>query len=155
MTGDGLAPINRSWRLTTNQVGLAFPRAGALRSGEDNVALAAGVSGFRRIFRNRDVAIAMVAVAIFLFFSLLAPHFFSANVLLDIARRAAILGTLAVGMTFLFVAGELDLSIGSHYGFLLILLANLVEKAHVDPWLASLLMVGLGALPSVSSTGSW
>ena len=91
------------------------------------------------------MAIALVAAAIFLFFSILAPHFFSANVLLDIARRAAILGTLAVGMTFLFVAGELDLSIGSHYGFLLILLGNLVEKAHLDPWLGSLVIVGLGS----------
>ncbi len=81
----------------------------------------------------------------FLFFSLFAPHFLSTNVLIDIARRAAILGTLAVGMTFLFVAGELDLSIGSHYGFLLILLADLVEKAHVDPWLGALLIIGLGS----------
>ena len=67
---------------------------------------------------NRDVAILIVALVLFVVFALAGPRFLSENNLVDIARRAAILGILAVGMTYLFVAGELDLSIGSHYGFL-------------------------------------
>ena len=61
-------------------------------------------------------------------FALAGPRFLSENNLIDIARRAAILGILAVGMTYLFVAGELDLSIGSHYGFLLILMSFQEER---------------------------
>ena len=37
-------------------------------------------------------------------------------------------------MTCLFVAGELDLSIGSHYGFLLIFLMSFQEeRLGIDP----------------------
>ena len=70
----------------------------------------------------------------------------SENVLVDIARRCAILGILAVGMTFLFVGGEFDLSIGSHYGFLLILLAKLIDDWGHDPWVAALLVILLGGV---------
>ena len=98
-----------------------------------------------RLLADRDVAIALVALAIFAAFSLVAPGFLSENVLIDIARRSAILGILAVGMTFLFVGGEFDLSIGSHYGFLLILLAKLIDDWGHDPWLAALIVVALGA----------
>ena len=85
-------------------------------SGPDAPATA-GMLG--RLLSNRDVAILIVAVVLFALFALAGPRFLSENNLVDIARRAAILGILAVGMTYLFVAGELDLSIGSHYGFLL------------------------------------
>ena len=78
-------------------------------------ATGAGLLG--RLLDNRDVAILIVAIVLFALFALLGPRFLSENNLIDIARRAAILGILAVGMTYLFVAGELDLSIGSHYGF--------------------------------------
>ncbi len=69
--------------------------------------------------------------------------------MIDLARRSAILGILAVGMTFLFVAGEFDLSIGSHYGFLLILLAKLTENAGFDPWVASLILLAVGTVIGV------
>ena len=64
--------------------------------------------------------------------------------MIDIARRASILGILAVGMTFLFVAGELDLSIGSHYGFLLILMSYQNEGLAIDPAIAALVVIVIG-----------
>ncbi|MBV9218357.1 MAG: ABC transporter permease [Methylobacteriaceae bacterium] len=97
-----------------------------------------------RLLANRDVAIVLVALAIFVVFSIIAPNFLAASVMIDLARRSAILGILSVGMTFLFVAGEFDLSIGSHYGFLLILLAKLTENLGLDPWVASLLILLAG-----------
>jgi ribose transport system permease protein len=104
--------------------------------------LGAGRAG--RLLANRDIAIALVAVAIFLIFTLIAPSFLSESVMIDLARRSAILGILAVGMTFLFVAGEFDLSIGSHYGFLLLLLAKLTENLGLDLWVGSLILLGVG-----------
>ena len=77
-------------------------------------------------------------------FALAGPRFLSENNLVDIARRAAILGILAVGMTYLFIAGELDLSIGSHYGFLLILMSFQEERLGIDPWLASGVVILIG-----------
>jgi ribose transport system permease protein len=97
------------------------------------------------LLANRDVAVALVALAIFIMFSLIAPSFLSESVMIDLARRSAILAILAVGMTFLFVAGEFDLSIGSHYGFLLILFAKLTERLGLDLWITSLIILVAGA----------
>ena len=47
-------------------------------------------------------------------------------------------------MTFLFVAGEFDLSIGSHYGFLLILMSNLIDDWGIDPWLSAGIVTLMG-----------
>jgi ribose/xylose/arabinose/galactoside ABC-type transport system permease subunit len=97
------------------------------------------------LLADRDVAIALVALAIFLAFSVLAPGFLQPGVMIDLARRSAILGILAVGMTFLFVTGEFDLSIGSQYGLLLILFDRLVQRIGVDLWTASILILLVGA----------
>lgn len=99
-----------------------------------------------RLMTNRDIAILAVALVLFAFFALMAPRFISEFTMMDIARRASILGILAVGMTFLFVAGELDLSIGSHYGFLLILMSYQNEQLAIAPSAAALvvILIGLG-----------
>src|SRR5688500_15218271 len=97
----------------------------------DSVAHRQGLA--HRLMTNRDVAILAVTLALFAFFALIAPRFISEFTMIDISRRASILGILAVGMTFLFVAGELDLSIGSHYGFLLILMSYQNEQLAIDP----------------------
>ena len=97
-----------------------------------------------RLLSNRDVAILIVALVLFVVFALAGPRFLSENNLVDIARRAAILGILAVGMTYLFIAGELDLSIGSHYGFLLILMSFQEERLGIDPWLAAGVVILIG-----------
>ncbi len=97
-----------------------------------------------RLLSNRDVAILIVAALLFALFALLGPRFLSENNLVDIARRAAILGVLAVGMTYLFAAGELDLSIGSHYGFLLILMSFQEERLGIDPWLSAGVVILIG-----------
>jgi ribose transport system permease protein len=53
-------------------------------------------------------------------------------------------------MTFLFVAGEIDLSVGGLYGLLMVIISMLIEKRNFDPWLAMgiimLLGLGVGAL---------
>jgi ribose transport system permease protein len=102
------------------------------------------LTGLQRLLAHRDFAIPLVAIAIFVFFAVFGRRFLTEFTMIDIARRASILGTLAVGMTFLFVAGELDLSIGSHYGFLLILLSYQNEHLGVDPALASLVVIVTG-----------
>lgn len=99
-----------------------------------------------RTLANRDVAIALVALAIFAAFAVLAPGFLSESVMIELTRRSAILGILAVGMTFLFIAGEFDLSIGSHYGLLLILFDRLTARLGLDLWTASIVTLGVGAV---------
>ncbi len=101
---------------------------------------------WRRVLMHRDTAILLVAVVLFVFFALAAHRFLAAYTMMELARRASILGILGVGMTFLFVAGELDLSIGSHYSFLLILMSYQNERLGFDPIVAALVVVAIGLL---------
>ena len=112
---------------------------------DDGAAIGASRSSrLHRLMTNRDFAILIVAILLFIFFAVMGKRFLTEFTMIDIARRASILGILAVGMTFLFVAGELDLSIGSHYGFLLILMSYQNERLAIDPSIAALVVIVIG-----------
>ncbi|MCC7447906.1 MAG: ABC transporter permease [Anaerolineae bacterium] len=96
-----------------------------------------------RLLVSRDLAILVVAVLMFLFFAV-TTNFLTTSNLVNIMRSVALVGTVAVGMTYLFVAGELDLSVGANYGFLVTLMAFFVVLRGVDPWVATLIVVALG-----------
>jgi erythritol transport system permease protein len=57
-----------------------------------------------------------VLLALLVLFSLLAPSFLTANNLSILAKHVAISALLAVGMTFVVIAGGIDLSVGSVAG---------------------------------------
>jgi ribose/xylose/arabinose/galactoside ABC-type transport system permease subunit len=97
-----------------------------------------------RLLATRELGILVVAVLTFACFSLAAPRFFSAQNLIGILREASLLCILAVGMTYLLVAGEFDLSVGANYGFLVTALAFLIVLRGVNPWLAAGLVILLG-----------
>jgi ribose transport system permease protein len=101
-------------------------------------------SRFHGLMTNRDFAILLVAILLFIFFAVMGRRFLTEFTMIDIARRASILGILAVGMTFLFVAGELDLSIGSNYSFLLMLMAYQNEDLAIDPAFAAVAVIVIG-----------
>jgi len=64
-------------------------------------------------FRNYIIYISFVAI--FLFFSVVLANkgFLTGSNLMNIARQTAMISVMAVGMTFVLSAGEIDLSIGS------------------------------------------
>jgi ribose/xylose/arabinose/galactoside ABC-type transport system permease subunit len=113
---------------------------------DDEPELGTGDSGWRSLLRSRDVAISVVAIALFAFFYLSNSRMAADTTLVSMARTMAPLGIVAVGMTYLFVAGEIDLSVGGLYGLLMVVISILIEKRDVDPWLAVLviLLLGLG-----------
>jgi ribose transport system permease protein len=96
--------------------------------------------------RNRSLTITVAGLILFVFFSVAARQFLTANNLLNIVRNVSLIGIVAVGMTYVLVAGEIDLSVGSVYGVLIVIMGQLVSGAGVDPWLATLVVMGLGAL---------
>lgn len=54
-----------------------------------------------------------VFAALIIFFSLLSPVFFSASNFLNIGQQTALVTIIAVGMTFVIISGEIDLSVGA------------------------------------------
>jgi ribose transport system permease protein len=93
---------------------------------------------------NRDIAILMVAMLLFAFFVAANARMASPETLIALARRMAPLGIVAVGMTYLFVAGEIDLSVGGQYGLLMVVISILIEKRNFDPWAAMSIILILG-----------
>jgi ribose/xylose/arabinose/galactoside ABC-type transport system permease subunit len=87
----------------------------------------------------------VAAALLFILLSLATPLFFQLDNLLLVARQISILTIVAIGMTFLFIAREIDLSVGSLYGFLVVFLATLIAKTPLQPWIATVIAVFIGA----------
>ncbi len=109
----------------------------------------AGPRGLRdslqALLRMREFSILSATILLFIALSLATPLFPQLDNILLVARQISILAVIATGVTFLFISGEIDLSIGSIYGFLGIVLASLIAKFELNPWLALLVVVILGA----------
>ncbi|HZV74396.1 MAG TPA: ABC transporter permease [Conexibacter sp.] len=93
---------------------------------------------------GRQVALTVVAVGLFTYFSIAAPHFLSSANIFDMARVSAFLLIVAVPMTYLFIALQLDLSIGSVYGFCAVMMGVAASSWHANLWVAALVAVAFG-----------
>jgi len=100
----------------------------------------------RRILMNRTYVITLVGILVFVAFSIAVDRFLTAENLLNMLRQVSLLGILGVGMTFLFVVGEIDISIGSIYGFLTVIMGILVGRRGWNPWLGMLTVIALGTI---------
>jgi len=96
------------------------------------------------ILRMREISVLGATVLLFVVLSLATPLFPTPENLLLVARQISILAIIAIGVTFLFIAQEIDLSVGSIYGFLVIILAFFIAKWGVYPWLAMVMAVLCG-----------
>jgi ribose transport system permease protein len=103
----------------------------------------------RDILVTRQAAMTVVAIIILVFFSLKSPHFLTVSNLFDILRATAFIGIVAIAWTYLLIAGELDLSVGSIYGLGTILLGWLIAGLGLDPWLAAGLILVYGVIIGV------
>ncbi len=78
--------------------------------------------------------------------SLQFPHFASTRVFTNLLTDNAFLGIVAVGMTFVILSGGIDLSVGSVIAFTCVLLAILIERDHVPPFVAFAIALSVAGL---------
>lgn len=84
----------------------------------------------------------LIAFAVFMIaFTLANPKFLHADNVFSVARSSAILGVIALGVTFVVISGNLDLSVGSMMSFSTIVVLDLHDK--IGPLLAIPAMFGL------------
>jgi len=77
----------------------------------------------------------LIAFAVFIIaFTVANPKFLSSDNLLSVVRSSAILGVMALGVTFVVISGNLDLSVGSMMSFSTIVVLDLHDK--IGPFLA-------------------
>ena len=74
------------------------------------------------------------------------PSMLSLRVMADLLTDNAFLGVLAVGMTFVIIAGGIDLSVGAVMGLTSVLLAVAVTRLGVPPLVAFAGVLAFGAL---------
>lgn len=70
-----------------------------------------------RLVRARETGVFVALVVLCLFLSIATDGFLTSLNLLNVGRQVSLLGIMAVGMTFVLISGEVDLSVGSTYAF--------------------------------------
>lgn len=96
---------------------------------------------FSRFYDKYGVLI--VFVIIFMISCFLSPKFLKMANLLNIMRQISMFGILAVGMTFVIVAGGIDLSVGSVIALVCVVSANIVNKYGILPAVLAAILIGL------------
>lgn len=67
--------------------------------------------------RPQHFVLEIVLIALCIALAWIAPGFFSAENLLNVLRNSSMQGIIALGMTMVIIAGEIDLSVGSAVAF--------------------------------------
>jgi ribose transport system permease protein len=98
---------------------------------------------------RKELATFLLLVVLCTVVTVLNPRFLSAANLQNTARLIGAFGIFSLGLGFVIVTGGIDLSVGSTFALLGVLLSTLLITWHV-PWPAAVLMiVALGALLGV------
>ena len=100
--------------------------------------------------RETGVFVALILMCVFLSFS--SPAFLQSRNLLNVGRQISLIGIMAVGMTLVLIAREIDLSVGSIYA-LAGLSAGMLLVAGTNLWLA--LLAGLVVGGGVGLLNGW
>lgn len=66
-------------------------------------------------FGAREAGVALALLTMCVVLSFLSDRFLTTNNLLNVGRQVSLLGIMAVGMTFVLISAEVDLSVGSTY----------------------------------------
>ena len=101
-------------------------------------------SVLRRLISRREVTTLLAAVIIFIAFSVAGERFLTAANFIGIVRMISMWAIVAVGQTMLLISRELDISVGSLYAFLVVLLGVLVSRMGWDIWLGSFVVLLAG-----------
>ncbi|HJN42178.1 MAG: ABC transporter permease [Anaerolineales bacterium] len=105
----------------------------------------------KRIVSFREIGIFGAVIVLFIALTLInqdgdVNKFTRTENLLTIARQISMVTLLAVGMTFIIVGGDIDLSVGSVFATTGIVLGTLIKQVHMNPWLALICALLLGLL---------
>jgi ribose/xylose/arabinose/galactoside ABC-type transport system permease subunit len=79
-------------------------------------------------------------------FSLFAPNFATWGNLSSILRQVSVTAIVAVGMTMVIIAGEIDLSVGASLGLAGTVFALLIVKFGLPAWLSFLCVLAVAAV---------
>jgi len=103
----------------------------------------------KSVFRSKEAGIFVLLVALCIVVSLLNPRFLSATNLQNTARLIGMYGIFSLGLGFVIITGGIDLSVGSVFALLGVLLSLMLVEWH---WVAPLAVL---AIVSISMLLGW
>ena len=98
----------------------------------------------RRLSSRLEVRMLALALVIAAVLSVLSPYFLQANNLLNLLDQSVVVGTVAIGMTFVILIGGIDLSVGSVLGVTAILFGLAMRQVGIAPAIVFAVAVGAG-----------
>ncbi|WP_406415828.1 ABC transporter permease [Streptomyces sp. NBC_00873] len=99
----------------------------------------------RRLFGAHEFGVLVATAAIFLYCALFVNNFLTSQNLLSVAQQIAFIGIIGTGMTLVVVVGEIDLSVGSQYGLLSVVMAYSLTEWSMPAGEAAVVVIALGA----------
>lgn len=103
-----------------------------------------------QFIRSREAGVLLALIALIVFFAIATPKFLTTLNILNVLRQISVLGIVAVAMSMLIIAGEFDLSVGSTYAVVAMVVAILAEGG-MNIWLASVLGLALGSVMGLAN----
>lgn len=97
------------------------------------------------LVRQRELTVFAATAVLFTILAVFVPQFFTAGNLIELLRQIAITGIVGVAMTYLIIAGEFDISVGSQVGLASVVMAVSIAQFGFDPWWALGLTLAMGA----------
>jgi ribose transport system permease protein len=116
--------------------------ADSLRDDKASPAIARGTRFWPGRFDEAGLVAALVALLLVV--GIPHPEFFELGSIKTLLRQCAFVGIMAFGMVYLVSMSEIDLSVGGIYAVSAMSAALMID-AGIDPWLAALLALGIGA----------
>jgi len=102
------------------------------------------IANVKRFFSaNPIVSLLGILVLILFIASMISPVFFGTENFQNIIRNMAVVGIVAMGMTTVLIAGEIDLSVGSTMAFSAVVGATLMEVDATLPVILATLAAGV------------
>ena len=119
-----------------NELPIALPGAVTTRRSLD----------LKRHLLSGEAMLYVAFIALIILFSLASPVFLSLSNFENIGRQTALVSIIAVGMTFVIIAGEFDLSVGSVLALAGVISALAMKYAGQNWMIGALGAIGTGAL---------
>jgi ribose transport system permease protein len=97
---------------------------------------------------GREFSIVIALVIMVIIFSIIDPIYLSYSNLIDIIDQSVINGLLAIGITYAIITAGIDLSIGSIFAIVIVVVGDLLVKG-VNPILAIVVGIIIGFILGV------
>ena len=101
------------------------------------------------ILKQREAFLIILVAIIFIVMGLTNKNFLKWTNISTIITSLAIDGIVVIGMTIILISGGIDLAVGSTLCLCITVAGWLMKYASVNPWLASLVGIGVAALYGV------